>query len=82
MNDHPAHANAHASADRTLLLDLLESSHEHPPSIDDLREGGVTLPGQAIYELELDGYAIERVRRRGGSRTCGVMGYRLRHPRR
>jgi hypothetical protein len=82
MKDHDAPPNPHANADRTRLLDLLESTHEDPPTIDDMRERGVTMPGQAIYELELDGYPIERVGRHGGSRECGGVGYRLRRPRR
>jgi hypothetical protein len=82
MKDRDAPPNPHASADRTRLLDLLESAHEDPPTMNDMRERGVTMPGQAIYELELDGYPIERVRHGGGSRSCGGVGYRLRRQRR
>jgi hypothetical protein len=75
MND-DAHANSPASADRAKLLDLLDADHDDPPTVDDLRERGVTMPGQAIYELELEGYPVERVRRRGDSRRRGGVGYR------
>ena len=82
MNDHARRADLRAGAERARLLDLLESGHDDPPTIGDLREQGLSMPGQAIYELELDGYPVERVRRRGGSRTRGGVGYRLRRPRR
>lgn len=82
MNDHARHAHPRAGTERARLLDLLESGQDDPPTIGDLREQGLSMPGQAIYELELDGYPVERVRRRGGSRTRGGVGYRLRRPRR
>jgi Helix-turn-helix domain len=81
MND-DAHANSPADAERARLLDLLDAGHDDAPTIDDLRERGVTMPGQAIYELELDGYRVERVRRRADSHRRGGVGYCLRRPRR
>ena len=46
------------SAER--LLDLLTYSG-WPLTIDELREHGVSPPAQAIYELQLAGYEIDRV---------------------
>ena len=81
MNEH-APANSLASADCTRLLELLDTGHADAPTMDDLRERGVTMPGQAIYELEIDGYPVERVRRRGDAGRRGGIGYRLPRPRR
>ena len=75
------HANSPARADRARLLSLLDAGFDDAPTVDDLREGGVRMPGQAIYELEVDGYPVERVRRRGDARHRGI-GYRLPRPRR
>jgi hypothetical protein len=79
MNEH-AHTTAPARADRARLLNLLDAGHDDAPTMDDLRARGVTMPGQAIYELEVDGYPVERVRRRSGSHHRGGIGYRLRPP--
>lgn len=81
MNEH-AHANSPATVDRARLLSLLDAGLDDAPTMDDLRERGVRMPGQAIYELEVDGYPVERVRRRGDARRRGGIGYRLPRPRR
>ena len=73
-------ANSLADADRARLLGLLDAGRDDAPTMDVLRERGVTMPGQAIYELELEGYRVERVRRRGDSRRRGGVGYCLRRP--
>ena len=80
MNAH-ANATSPATVDRARLLSLLDAGLDDAPTIDDLREGGVRMPGQAIYELEVDGYPVERVRHRGDARRRGI-GYRLPRPRR
>lgn len=67
-------------SDRALLLDLLGTAEDDPLTIADLRERGVRMPGQALYELELDGYPVERVHDRGRTRGCRIIGYRLSGP--
>lgn len=69
-----------ATSDRARLLDLLGTEQGEALTISDLRERGVRMPGQAIYEIELDGYLVERVRRCGRTRPCTVVGYRLGAP--
>lgn len=64
-------------SNRARLLDLLAADRDEAPTMTDLRERGVPMPGQAIYELELDGYPVERVRHRGRRRGCPSIGYRL-----
>ena len=81
MNE-PAHADSPATVDRARLLSLLDAGLDDAPTIADLRERGVRMPGQAIYELEVDGYPVERIRRRGEARRRGGIGYRLPRPRR
>lgn len=66
--------------DRARLLHVFDTGGDEVFTITDLREHGVAMPGQAIYELELDGYPVERVHRRGRTRDCKVLGYRLRGP--
>jgi hypothetical protein len=68
---------SHMTLDRMRLLRLLDSGEPEPLTIDELRERGVARPGQAIYELELDGYPVERVHRRGRTQACRFVGYRL-----
>jgi hypothetical protein len=80
MNGHTL-SNAPADADRERLMALLDAGHDDAPTIDDLRDGGVRMPGQAIYELEVDGYPVERVRRRGDACRRGGIAYRLPRPR-
>jgi hypothetical protein len=63
--------------DRARLLDLLGGDESEPLTTADLRERGVRMPGQAIYELELDGYPVERVYHHSQARRCKVLGYRL-----
>lgn len=65
---------------RARLLDLLAADRDEAPTMTDLRDRGIPMPGQAIYELELDGYPVERVRRRGRTRGCTSIGYRLGGP--
>lgn len=57
------------------LLDLLTRSG-WPLTIEELREHGVSPPAQAIYELQLAGYEIDRVvQQEAGHQRAG---YRLR----
>jgi hypothetical protein len=63
--------------DRERLLDALTAARGEALTIGDLRERGVQMPGQALYELELEGYPVERVRRPAGVRGSGAIGYRL-----
>jgi hypothetical protein len=64
-------------ADRARLLHLLRGDESEPLTIADLLDRGVQMPGQAIYELELAGYPVERVYRHSQARRCKVCGYRL-----
>ena len=79
---HPVRAESPAAFDRARLLSLLDADLDDAPTIADLRASGVRMPGQAIYELEVDGYPVERIRRRGDARRRGGIGYRLPRPRR
>lgn len=51
-------------SDRERVLRLLDGDADGL-TISDLQARGVQMPGHALYELELDGYPIERVRRPG-----------------
>lgn len=58
---------------------LLSTGHDDAPlrialTMDDLRERGIQMPGQMVYELELDGYPVDRVHRRS------IVGHRLGAP--
>ncbi len=65
------------TSDRARLLRALLAAEGRALTISDLRDRGVQMPGQALYELELDGYPVERVHRPGGPRHGGTVGYRL-----
>jgi hypothetical protein len=64
-------------SDRARLLQLLDAADGDTLTIGDLRERGIQMPGQAIYELELDGYPVERVHLRVSAHRGAVLGYRL-----
>jgi hypothetical protein len=53
-----------------LALERLRSAGEEPVSLAALRAAGLDFPGAVISELELNGYAIERVH--GDGRLVGV----------
>ena len=61
------------------MLALLEGDHTGAVTIATLRECGVKSPAQAVYELQLAGYPIDRVSctDTGGRKT---LGYRLQRP--
>jgi hypothetical protein len=44
-----------------LMLERLRSAGTQPVTLDELRAGGIDFPAVVIGELELNGYAIERV---------------------
>ncbi len=73
------HVHLHSEGDRELAraLALLQSDPAGPVTIAALRERGVKAPAQAVYELQLAGYEIDRVpcRCSDGHTT---QGYRLR----
>ncbi len=60
------------------LLELLAYT-DWPMTVDELRQHGVSAPAQAIYDLQLTGYEIDRVTVHldGGHQGTG---YRLRLP--
>ena len=64
-------------AELTRVLSLLESAEEHAMTISELRAHGIATPGQSVYELQLAGYPIQRVRHRRGASGCTVVAYRL-----
>jgi hypothetical protein len=68
-----------AERELALALALLESDHTGSVTIAALRERGVRAPAQAVYDLQIAGYAIDRVTSTdtGGRSTSG---YRLRGP--
>ena len=73
------HVRPHSEGDRELAraLALLQGDRAGPVTIAALRERGVKAPAQAVYELQLAGYEIDRVpcRCSDGHTT---QGYRLR----
>jgi hypothetical protein len=64
------------SPDAHRLLALLTAATEHTLMLDELRDRAVAAPAQAAYELQLDGYVIDRITPKG---ERGI-GYRLRPP--
>jgi hypothetical protein len=64
-----------ADAQQQLLLKRLREAGDQPVSFAELHASGVDFPAAVVSELELDGYAIERVydHRR-------LVGVRLLHP--
>ena len=73
------HLQLHSEGERELarIVELLQGDQPSSLTIAALRERGVKAPAQAVYDLQLAGYAIDRVACTdpGGHRTFG---YRLR----
>ena len=63
--------------DAARVLTLLGGDERGALTIAALREHGVQAPAQAIYELQLDGYEIDRVPCESSDRRMTI-GYRLR----
>jgi hypothetical protein len=59
-----------AETQQLRMLERLRSAGEQPVTLDQLRAGGIDFPAVVIGELELNGYAIERVCEHG--RMIGV----------
>ena len=57
------HVHPHSEGDRELAraLALLQGDRAGPVTIAALRERGVKAPAQAVYDLQLAGYEIDRV---------------------
>ena len=49
-----------ATPDGRLALRLLEQAGDHGVTIADLRHEGLQMPAQALYEVELAGWLLER----------------------
>lgn len=64
-------------SNRARLLIALDAADGAGLTIRDLRKRGVQMPGQAIYELELDGYPLDRIHRQGREHCSSVIGFRL-----
>ena len=71
------HPHSEGGRELARVLALLEGDQAGSMTVAALRERGVKAPGQAVYTLQLAGYAIDRVSGTdlGGHRT---LGYRLR----
>jgi hypothetical protein len=63
--------------DAARVLTLLGADDSGALTIAALREHGIQAPAQAIYELQLDGYEIDRLPCEGSDRHTTI-GYRLR----
>jgi len=63
--------------DTTRMLELFDAAASRPLTFADLQDGGVAMPGQALYELQLAGYRIARVYGRDGARRRMLLGFRL-----
>jgi hypothetical protein len=63
--------------DTTRMLELFDAAASRPLTLADLQDGGVAMPGQALYELQLAGYRIARVYGRDEARRRTLLGYRL-----
>jgi hypothetical protein len=75
----PDQPRPRTQAERELAraLALLESDPAGSVTLAELREQGVKAPAQAVYDLQIAGYAIDRVTsRHAGGQTSP--GYRLR----
>lgn len=60
-------------------LELLERNTSRPVTLADLRERGISAPGQAIYDLQLAGHMIDRVPSIDAEGHVSS-GYHLRYP--
>jgi len=63
--------------DTTRMLALFDVAASRPLTLVELRDGGVAMPGQALYELQLAGYRIARVYGRDEAQRRVLLGYRL-----
>jgi hypothetical protein len=55
--------------DGRLALRLLENAGDHGLTLAELRQEGLQMPAQALYEVELAGWPLERKGRRTRLRT-------------
>ena len=62
------------SPDAQRLLALLTAATENTLMLDEVRDRAVSAPAQAVYELQLDGYVVDRITLKGEH----AVGYRLR----
>lgn len=60
--------------DAARALALLKEAGRRPMTLAELGENGVQFPGQAVYELQLAGYAVDRTMSSDGPR---LRGYRV-----
>ena len=60
-------------------LALLEGNHSRPVTLAALRDRGIHAPAQAIYDLQLAGYTIDRVTSTDADGHAST-GYHLREP--
>lgn len=63
--------------DTTRMLELFDVAASRPLTVAELQDGGVAMPGQALYELQLAGYRIARVYGRDEAKRRVLLGYRL-----
>jgi hypothetical protein len=70
-------SSSRVDAQQQRLLELLRHAGGRPVTIADLRAAGIDFPAAVVSELELAGYAIDRVHERGSQ-----VGVRLLEPER
>lgn len=63
--------------DTTRMLELFDTAASRPLTFAELQDGGVAMPGQALYELQLAGYRIARVYGRDEAQRRILLGFRL-----
>lgn len=63
--------------DTTRMLELFDTAASRPLTFGEFQDGGVAMPGQALYELQLAGYRIARVYGRDEAQRRVLLGYRL-----
>jgi hypothetical protein len=64
-----------ADTQQRRLLERLRQAGDQPVAFAEIRAGGIDFPAAVVSELELNGYAIERVYNQGR-----LVGVRLVHP--
>jgi hypothetical protein len=63
------------------MLERLRRAGKQPVTLGELRAGGIHFPAVVIGELELNGYAIERVYDRGRLIGVRLLDTKASHPR-
>lgn len=70
-------APSRRGTDLPVLMRAFATASPRPLTIADLRQAGVAMPGQALYELQLAGHRVTRVYGRDADHRRRMLGYRL-----